>query len=298
MTGAGCALARASLALQGRECEFPACSCKWCFEAALDVFLINLDRDDQRLAFVDEQLRREHMAYRRFPAVDARKLDASQSAYHAHPLRTALSAPEIGCLLSHIGVWRAVVAEGLPCALVLEDDVHLAPGLGDFLAQMRIDPNACEVQRLETVLATVTAQRKSVFRIGKRRALELRTNHAGSAAYIITQAGAQSLLRASDRFHYPPDTELFDFGRRAVSDLKVIQWTPAPCAQDWYVKGSSHRGLGSHIEAHRLDVKLGINFKPNAMSAFVKRSLRPLYTAAYDASLWPRGRTRLRIPFG
>lgn len=261
----------------------------------MDAFLINLDADTRRLSFVDEQLRRHGVSYERFSAIHASALSPEQSAYHQHPLRRDLSRPEIGCLLSHIGVWRRIVHNGSEAALVMEDDIHIAAGFGDLVRSMNLSAAAPEVHRLETVLATVTAQRAAENRVGMRRALELHTNHGGAAAYVLTQAAARLMLGAIERFTNPPDGELFDFDRRAVSGLRVIQWTPAPCIQDRHLHGGAI-GLGSHLEADRLDIRTGLSRQPAAWR--LRRLLRPAWRAAYDVAVRPTGRTRMFIPFG
>ena len=40
---------------------------------------------------------------------------------------------EVGCALSHVGVWRRVEASSAPAAVVIEDDVVFAPGFAALL---------------------------------------------------------------------------------------------------------------------------------------------------------------------
>ena len=47
-----------------------------------------------------------------------------------------VSAPEIGCSLSHVDALRRLVESGEPCAVVLEDDVRLADSAGTLIARV------------------------------------------------------------------------------------------------------------------------------------------------------------------
>ncbi len=262
----------------------------------MQAYLINLDRDSERLSWMNGQLEAAGISYTRIPAVDGRRLTQKQKAYHAaHPERAQLSLPEIGCLLSHMDVWRRVAEDGRT-SLVMEDDVHIAPDFGDLLGQAEVFADDMVVHRFETVLARVTASRASVQRVGKRKAIQLYTNHAGAAAYAITPVAASALLAASPRFTTLPDGEMFDFSRRALRILRVIQWTPAPCIQDQFVKGASGRSFGSHLAANRADIRSG-RMKSSAGGADLRNLLRPAWTALRGAALAPLGRDRMLVPF-
>ena len=72
-----------------------------------DVLVINLEGSDERLESVRQMLDREHVEWRRMPAVDGRHgmpegdydyVEAAAIIRHDRPLNTG----EIGCYLSHI----------------------------------------------------------------------------------------------------------------------------------------------------------------------------------------------------
>lgn len=98
----------------------------------MKTFLVNLDRNPERLAFMDSQLRRLGIDYERVPAVDGRTLTsrdrrrvfAKWHSFFAENRR--LTAGQIGCALSHVEVYRRMRNNGILSALVLEDDVSIA----------------------------------------------------------------------------------------------------------------------------------------------------------------------------
>jgi glycosyl transferase, family 25 len=108
----------------------------------LKTFLINLDRRPDRLTFVKQQLENLDIAFERVNAIDGSCLTDEQKAF-LNQQRFALECKrkvvngEIGCALSHQAVWQRMVAENIPYALILEDDVQLKPELASLLADVR-----------------------------------------------------------------------------------------------------------------------------------------------------------------
>jgi glycosyl transferase family 25 len=50
--------------------------------------------------------------------------------------RLALSNPEIGCWLSHLSAWQALLRSGAAACTVIEDDLILAPGFADAVERL------------------------------------------------------------------------------------------------------------------------------------------------------------------
>lgn len=95
----------------------------------LRVFVINLDKDTERMEFMDRQLNALGIPYERYPAV--RPEDVLSGEYDALAASTqgghSLMPGEVGCAVSHKRIYEAIIAQGLDYALVLEDDVELPP---------------------------------------------------------------------------------------------------------------------------------------------------------------------------
>lgn len=263
----------------------------------IETFVINLDRDADRMAFMERQLRAAGLPFERESAVDGRSLSSEENHYYADSRRQLLGHGEIGCLLSHMKVWRRI-AQANSAALVLEDDVHIATGVEQLFQTALIDAEEFAVHRFETVFARVTASRANLQQVAGRRAVELFSNHAGAAAYALSPRAARELLAVSASLAAPPDVELFDFDRRAIRGLRVIQWMPAPFVQDRLLPKTEGRlGFASGLEDERLDIRSGV-LRAQPQGRNLKSLLRPAYTQLYDLLLWPSGRARLAIPFG
>lgn len=102
-------------------------------------FVINLDKDTERLSFMRKQLSDLDIEYTRLTAVPAKILPNSEleKIYNkelSEELNTIpLNKGEIGCAASHIAIYKKIVANKIPYTLVLEDDVQLSKNLKEIL---------------------------------------------------------------------------------------------------------------------------------------------------------------------
>jgi len=264
----------------------------------IQTYLINLDRDEDRLRWMQKNLASHRIEYERIPGVDGSKLSEEDEAYHATPTRAHLSRGEIGCILSHLKTWRKFLESDATFALVLEDDVHIQPDFSTFMEHIPslLEVDAMCVYRLEAFNSQMTLTRKPKITLGRRSCYELLTNCGGSAAYILTRKSAERLLELKDALCQSLDTELFDPNRRQIENLKVYQWLPAPCIQDMLLYDNI--GLKSNLAGTRSDEKSNILVSENAVIFRLKRIFRPLYTCLYDVAIWPKGKSRKASKFG
>jgi glycosyl transferase family 25 len=268
---------------------------------ALPIIVINLDRDEDRFAFMRRQIvERFGLPITRHRGTEGWALTGEDLIYRKTGRRAALSNAEVGCLLSHIKVWQRIADSAEPCALVMEDDVHCADSFGDVVRAVKMDANDLGLQRLETMQARVTVSRRPKEAGLKHQLQQLHTNHAGAAAYVMTKAAARVALSFIQDFGHPPDTELFDPQRGSVRGLRIEQWVPAPCIQDMILVKAGHAAVGftSHLEPDRLDYRNGKLSRRPSVVAQVKQVLRPLYTSLFSLALAPSGRQRVEVPFG
>lgn len=187
------------------------------------IYLINLDRAPERLAFMAAQLERLNLPFTRFPAVDGRA--AGLARQPERPWYRSLSPGERGCYESHRAIWSDMVARQIPRALVIEDDVELGAQLPmvlrdiagydfDFirLACIRSQPNRL-VRRSDTVEIVENT------RFSK---------NSGTGAYAVTLRGARRMLRRAEPPLFPIDNYMdraWTHGARSlqVSPLCVTQ---------------------------------------------------------------------------
>jgi glycosyl transferase, family 25 len=263
------------------------------------IYVINLDKDVERLQWMEQQLTAHKLAYSRVAAVNGMQIQKPKDPYWSDPRRSHLGPPEIGCLLSHANAWRLIAQADGEHGLVLEDDVHLSDDFGDFIRSVSFDANEFCVHKLETFRANVTLIRRPAYTARNHRAHKLETNHGGSGAYILNKKTASHLLDHLDLFGEAMDIELFDPHRRTINNLTIYQWLPAPCIQDFLVSEPIYKkSFVSNIAKDRSDERLQfIGKRVPKHTKILKARLRMLYTKLYSAWLLPSGRMRKRIDF-
>jgi glycosyl transferase family 25 len=266
--------------------------------SVLDLYVINLDKDVQRLHWMEQQLNARNLEFVRIAAVDGAQIHLQQDPYRSDPRRSHLGAAETGCLLSHVNAWRLIAQADAEHGLVLEDDIHLSDDFAQFIRNVPLEPQELCVHKLETFCANVTMTRRPTYTAQNRRAYKLETNHGGAGAYILNRRTASQLLSNIELFDAAADIELFDPNRRKTKNLTIYQWVPAPCIQDILVPRSKRKKrFVSNIVGDRSDERV-YSLKPHKeREEVIKSWLRALYTKLYSASLLQNGRMRRRIEF-
>lgn len=173
------------------------------------VFVINLDRDRDRLTRMIAEGERVGLTFERFAAVDGRRLEADLRDEFFDgdtPHEPAFTAGEIGCYASHLRIYRLLEGRDAECALVLEDDVRLADDLvATIEAAIKATPD-WDIIRLSNATKSVF---KPVAPLGNGRELvQYWTVPNGTGAYLINRTGAIKLLESVDKRTLPIDEDL------------------------------------------------------------------------------------------
>ena len=167
----------------------------------MHIFYINLRTRPDRREFMERQAERLGLAMERVEAITPADLSALDMAKASD----AMSAGEVACSYSHRAVWRLMVEQGLPFALILEDDCALADRTPDLLD----DPallSGIDMLQLETHPSIGLLGRPTPTRatgISRRRMF---SSCLGTCGYVIT---AEMARRCIDH----PDLPTMDLGK-------------------------------------------------------------------------------------
>lgn len=201
----------------------------------MKTFLINLDKDVNRMQAADTQLRSLNVAYERFPAVYGKNLPKNERDSTVNKFRwwCAIGRPvglgEIGCALSHYRLYRQMINENIPYACILEDDVILKP---EFPRQLQIVEQWLDVTKPQVVLlSNHTSEICNDWQISPAK------KDMYAEAYILTQQAAKALLKAN----LPMQTPCDHWGRWVKTKaIELYHAFPTVCTQDQtqYVSGT------------------------------------------------------------
>jgi glycosyl transferase family 25 len=199
----------------------------------LPIFIINLPQSIERRRRIEEQSRALGLDCEFVAARDGDSLspeeDAIAGVMQPH-LGRPLTRHEIGCLLSHIGVWSRIERERIPAACVLEDDCVLSREFAALVRELDGVPSAWDALLLghHSARHDATEGAETCFRglrAGGRRIARVAEFPMGAYAYVITEQGARRLARYAEPLRMPAD---WVTGYSPVAGVRLFAITP-PC---------------------------------------------------------------------
>lgn len=201
----------------------------------MNVFLVNLDKDVERMQAADAQLRSLNVAYERISAVYGKDLTQAERDAAVNKFRwwCAIGRPiglgEIGCALSHYRLYRRMIDENISYACILEDDVILTP---EFPKQLKSVEQWLDITKPQAVLlSNHTREMSEAWQILPAK------KDMYTEGYILTQQAAKALLKANLPMQVPCD----HWGRWVkMKAIELYHAFPTVCTQDQaqYVSGT------------------------------------------------------------
>lgn len=191
----------------------------------MKTFLINLNRNQDRLTFMDAQLRQLGIHYERIAAVDGKQIPVAERKRIFSSFRwwceegRPASLGEIGCCMSHLEIYRRMINDNTPYCFVLEDDVKVND---EVLSVLYAVEQWLQAEKPQVVLLSndtdvnLLAQGKIVHVNG---AVQIISSKRGvcTDGYCITLAAAKKLIK----LNFPMMTPCDNWDRWARS--KAIQ---------------------------------------------------------------------------
>lgn len=193
------------------------------------VFLVNLDRQPQRLRFMQAQLGALGITPIRIPAVNGR--DPAERARAAAASYAQLTPGEIGCFESHRRLWQKMVDEGIPGAYVMEDDMVVSD---DFAALDIPDALLPEIDliKVDWIDAPFPCYGQRRLPLTNRRSLSrMLCTEVSTGCYFVTLMGARRLLDGTRNYMLPVDTMMFNNQSNLFWSLRVWKMRNSPAAQ-------------------------------------------------------------------
>ena len=203
--------------------------------------VISLSTAKERREHIIREFAQQDVDFEFFNAITPVSLDLTISQLGLEGYYSTLHQNEIGCLLSHMMLWKKVVDEKLNYIAIFEDDIYLGEKAKDFLADESWIPKECSIVKLEVFYKQIgIALQQKQFSIPNARQLcLLKEVHMGCGGYIISNETAQKLLNfvRTSKVLIPVDHIVF----RDCPDVNAYQLMPALCIQDMILrKGKTH----------------------------------------------------------
>lgn len=200
----------------------------------IGVYVINLDRRPDRLAMIAAQLDAQGVTWERFQALDAQDSDDTQMNAEINFNHMIMGAPRGAafCALSHFEVWRHFLKSPYEAAIILEDDVTIAPDFAQFAKTTDWLPSGAQLIKIEKygrrVSKKLVSQNTFASPAPFRVLQDLLSRHGGAGGYLLTRKGAEHALENKAMLRVPVDHLLFNPNvSKLARDLKPIQLNPA-----------------------------------------------------------------------
>lgn len=151
-------------------------------------YVILLMRDLNRVSHVHQKLTTTLTKLRIFPAIDALTPHAIDDCVQQHklPIMKPIRAGRIGCLFSHLSLWKELLSsKSRPAMLILEDDNMLVDGFVDKFSQiLKVLPPTFDILHLYRVDGP-----------GNQEDLIEKIQLQQTCAYLISRKGADRLVK-------------------------------------------------------------------------------------------------------
>ena len=168
-------------------------------------FVVNLATATKRREAMQALLDKHRVTPTWFQAVDGRVMSEAEIATHFNAARAEIAygpmaRAEIGTTLSHLGIYRQMIEQQLPYAVILEDDVLLAEDFDQLLSAQGKQGLASAFSPEQPVMVQLTyvdrGYKAGAIKVGSR---EIVRPHGGvwlASGYFITLAGAKRMVEA------------------------------------------------------------------------------------------------------
>lgn len=190
----------------------------------MPVFIINLRRSPERR----EAMRAQCAAL----GIEPSFVEAHDGAAIGARSEDRLSRSEMGCLLSHCGIWHSIVRNQTPVACILEDDCRLDANIIGLLESIERERARWDVvllghhsSRHDADSGAETCYRSTSLD-GRYRLAQVAEFAMGAYAYVVTLDGARKLIGLADPARMPAD---WVTGYAPAGGARLCAVTP-PCA--------------------------------------------------------------------
>ena len=233
----------------------------------LKIFVISLERAVERRAHMVRLLKSLGLEAEFVSAVDGQALTPADRRQYDSRLarldyRSEMTDTEIACYLSHYRIYERICREGLPMALILEDDIEVKSNLAQVLRDLVAQPDPeWMVVRLQTQRGRVLDPRtakdrgRAVCNLPGGALYQLDTHVLGGCAYVVRRQAAEIMLEYGRRISRPIDQTLDRYWENGIVPYVVrpfpVRQHPAFCSE------IGVRGKAAYADERRLDAVRG-----------------------------------------
>ena len=162
------------------------------------IYVINLDRDTERMASIRANLDGLGLPFERLAAVMGKDVTEWEKLVDlpAYAWRNRLDIPragEVGCYLSHLKAMETFLRTDAPWCVILEDDVEVLPACADVLRSLA-EKDDWDLVKLFNFHSGLPVKKRALA--GGHHLVVHLTRTTSAAAYVVNRRAAETLLRS------------------------------------------------------------------------------------------------------
>jgi glycosyl transferase family 25 len=162
------------------------------------IYVINLDRDAERMASIRANLEALGLPFERLPAVMGKDVPEWEKLVDlpAYAWRNRLDTPragEVGCYLSHLKAMETFLRTDAPWCVILEDDVKVLPACAEVLRCLA-EKDDWDLVKLFNFHSGMPVTKRALA--GGHRLVAHLTRTTSSAAYVVNRRAAETLVKS------------------------------------------------------------------------------------------------------
>jgi len=198
-------------------------------------FVISLKSASDRRLHIQEQFACKDIPFQFFDAIKPQEIDELAQKYSISILDSGLSKGELGCLFSHVLLWKKAIDEQMDYIAVFEDDIYLGERANDFLVNSQWIKGRWEILKLEknSKFNYLSINNKVTVEHGRVISKLLNANF-GTAGYILSNKAAKSLFNYVKALASVDHIDQIMFKKYLQDgEYSVYQMNPALCIQEY-----------------------------------------------------------------
>lgn len=165
----------------------------------IPIFVINMEKDKQRRDYISNKLDQLGLSFEFVKAVDGSLIEEADIARKTLKNKTInsigreMSRGEIGCVLSHLYIYKKMIKEGIEHALIFEDDVDIdCDNFYEVIASLVKDTdNRPQVYLLTEVISYLS---KNMKKINSKYDVASIVQALSTAGYLINLPAAKKMF--------------------------------------------------------------------------------------------------------
>ena len=177
-----------------------------------------------------------------------------------HQFPRQFNKGELGCYLSHYSVYKKIVDEQIPYALILEDDINISPRLPDLLKLIEpqivqgevisffgIFPELCYLEKEKNINQTYYFTKPAGGQMVN-----------GGQAYIMTFNAAKNMVNNMLPMNIVLDDWRYWYNKNFISDFKLVFPHPVDVTDTYSEINEPEGGIGLKIKKTIVNYNLPI----------------------------------------